>query len=178
MSTIDYRPGRIAGGRETAGWFVLGSPFLLGFGLLASLLFSFVARRTRPVVGWLGLLAVFVPLIVFACLRTTPAARLRTALDIELPAGTEILRMKEYDSFNDGSTIGGVCSVSPETVQTLIAIHGLKASDSAGMLHQVLPDEPIPEEAHVFAGDQLTIYYDADRSLLYFCRRSGQRRQP
>ena len=177
MSNIEYRPGRFAGGRTTAGWFVLGSPFLFGLGLLVSLFFSFVARRTRLLYGCLCLLAVFVPLIVFALIRTTPAARLRTALDVEPPAGTQIQRIEQFDSFNDGSTIAGVCSASPQLVQTLIAPHALKASDSGGILHQVLRDEPIPEEGRVFAGDELTIYYDADRSLLYFCRRLGQRRR-
>lgn len=177
MSGTEYRPGSIAGGRTTAGWFVLGSPFLLGFGLLVSLFFSFISRRTRTVVGWLCLLIVFTPLIAFAYSRTTPAARLRTALDIEPPAGTQIQRIERYDSFNDGSTIAGVCSASQQFVQALITAHALKESNSGGLLHQVLRDEPIPEEARVFAGDQLTIYYDADGSHLYFCRRLGHRRQ-
>jgi len=178
MSNAEYRPGRVAGGRTTAGWFVLGSPFLVGFGLLASLPFSFVARRARPAVGWLCLLAVFVPLIVFAILRTTPNARLRRALDIELPAETGIQCLDQFDSFNNGSSVAGICSASPQLVQALIATHALKVSGDRGTLHREMRDEPIPEDATVFAGNELTIYYDADRSLLYFYRHLGQRREP
>ena len=177
MSNLEYRPGHVAGGRTTAGWFVLGSPFLLGFGLLVSLPFSFVARRARPVIGWVCLLAVFVPLIVFAFIRTTPQARLRTALGIEPPAETRIQRLEQFDSFNDGSTIAGVCSASPQLVQTLVATHDLRASESGGIIRQVMRDEPVPEEVNELAGNELTIYYDADRSLLYFYRRLGQRRE-
>jgi hypothetical protein len=178
MSTMDYRPGRIAGGRTTAGWFVLGSPFLLGFGLLVSLLFSLIARRTRPVVGWLCLLAVFVPLIIVAYVRTTPAARLRTALDIKPPTGTQIRRIVRYDSFNDGSTIAGVCSASPQFVQTLVEAHALRASNFGGTLYQALRDEPIPEEVGALAGDELTLYYDARSIAPVLLPASCQRRQP
>jgi hypothetical protein len=178
MSGIEYRPVSVVKERTTAGWFMLGSPFLLGFGLLVSLLFTLIARRTRPVVGWLCLLVVFVPLISFAYSSTTPAARLRTALGSQPPVGTQIRRIEQYDSFNEGITIAGVCSGSPQFVQTLITAHSLKASHSDGLLRQMLRDEPIPEEVTVLAGDQLTIWYDADQSLLYFCRRLGQPRQP
>jgi hypothetical protein len=178
MSGTEYRPGSMVGGRTTAGWFVLGSPFLLGFAFLVSLLFSLISRRTKPVVGWLCVLAVFGPLIAFAFSRTTPGARLRTVLGSEPPVGTQIQRIDQYDSFNDGSTIAGVCSGSPQFVQSLITAHSLKASDSSGLLKQMLRDEPIPEEVTVLAGDELTIWYDPERSLLYFCRRLGQRRQP
>lgn len=157
---------------------MLGSPFLLGFGLLASLLFSLISRRTNTLVGWLCVLVVFGSLIAFAYSRTTPGARLRKALGSEPPVGTQIQRLDQYDSFNDGSTIAGVCSGSPQFVQTLITAHSLKASDSGGLLKQMLRDEPIPEEVTVMAGRELTIWYDPDRSLLYFCRRLGQRRQP
>jgi len=177
MSNADYRAGRIGGGRTTAGWFVLGSPFLFGFGLLASMFFSFVARRAGPVVGWLCLLVVFVPLILVSFKRTTPAGRLRTALDIEPPPELRIHRIQQFDSFNDGICISGVCSAAPQLFQTLIASHSLKASDSAGILHQVMPDEPIPEDATAYASIELTIYYDADRSLLYFYRRRGGRHE-
>ncbi len=178
MSNADYRPGSFAGGRTTAGWFVLGAPFLLGFGLLMSLPFSCIARRTRPVVGWLCLLAVFVPLTALAILETTPVARLHTALGVEPPVGTRIHRIAQYDSFNDGSMTAGICSGNSDFVQTLIADHGLERSRSYGLLKRMLQDEIIPNEPDVLDGNGLTIWYDADRSLLYFCRHLGQRDQP
>lgn len=165
-----YRAGDAGGGRTTAGWFILGLPFLLGFVLLASLLFSFIARRAGVISGWACLLVLFIPLMVRAYVSSTPAARLRSALNIDLPAGTRIQRLDQFDSFNDGISISGVCSATPQVVQTLIAAHALKTQNS-GMLRQVMRDEPIPEDVPVLASDELTIYYDANTSLLYFYRR-------
>lgn len=175
MSNTDYRAGRVGGGRTTAGWFLLGSPFLLGFALLMSMLFSLIARRARPLIAWLCLVVIFTPLIAMALVNSTPAARLRTALDIEPPAGTRIHRIQKFDSFNDGSMISGVCSADPQFVSRLIATHALEVSDSAGMLQDVLPDEPIPDDGTVFSGNDLTLFYDADQSLLYFFRHLGRR---
>lgn len=175
LSDADYRAGDIAGGRTTGGWFVLGLPFNLVAGLLASLLFSFVARRTRPLVGWSCLLAVFIPLIVIAFVQTTPAARLRSALDIELPAGTLIQRIGAVKTFHGGG-IFGVCSADSQFVDQLVAVHALTPSDSRAMLLQMMPDESIPEDGKVFTGGGLFIFYDADRSLLLFIRHLGQPR--
>jgi hypothetical protein len=165
----------MAGGRTTAGWFLLGLPFLLGLGLIVSLLFSLISRCTRPAFGWLCLAVVFTPLIVSACSKTTPAARLRAALTTEPPVGTSIYRIEQYDSFNDGSTIIGVCSASPEYVQTLLTTHSLEVSGQGGFLNRRLRDEPIPEEATVYSNNELIIWYDAEHSRLYFYRRIGQR---
>ena len=68
MSDTNYRAGDMYGGRTTSGWFLLGFPIFIVFAQLAVLLFSFVARLTRPVGGWVCLLGVFVPLIVNAVL--------------------------------------------------------------------------------------------------------------
>ena len=126
-------------------------------------------------VGWMCLLAIFAPLIGFAYLRTTPAAWLRTAFDLQPPPATRIQRIQAFDSFNDGNTIAGMCSASPQFVETLIATHALTASARTNVFHQAMPDEPLPEDAEVFEGSELTIYYDPNRSLLYFYRRPGQR---
>ena len=178
MSNADYRTGYIDGGRTTSGWFLLGSPFVLGIALPVSMSFSFVARRTRPVVGWVSLLVVFIPLITIALVKTTPTARLSTALEMEPPVGTRIQQIKQSDSFNDGITISGVCSTDPQFVNKVISTHGLEISDYASVLQQAIPDESIPDDGKVFAGDELVIFYDADRSLLYFSRRIGQQRPP
>lgn len=169
MSTADYRPGRFGGGRETAGWFVLGSPMIVGFALLPSALFTFVALRTRPVVGWSFLLAVAAALTVLAFVQTTPAARLMSALGVEPPAGTRIQFIRESDSFNGGRSTWGVCTADPQFVDRLIAARGLNPSDSAAtFLHQVMANESMPADRTVFTGDRLAILYDADRSLLFF----------
>ena len=46
MSGMDYFEGAPSGGYQTAGWFLLGMPFLLGFGFLVSAAIAFVARES------------------------------------------------------------------------------------------------------------------------------------
>jgi hypothetical protein len=173
MSNADYRPGSFAGGRTTSGWFVLGTPFLIGIALLMSLPFSFLARRTRPVIGWLCLLAVFIPLIVAAIVSTTPGARLHTALDIKLPADTRIERITQADSFNAGITISGICSATPQLVNQLVAARALKPTPSPDWLKKNLRDETFPDGGQAFSGDRMEIVYDPARSVLFFSRRLG-----
>ncbi|MCE9532237.1 MAG: hypothetical protein K8T89_14125 [Planctomycetes bacterium] len=177
MSTADYRAGGFFGGRTTAGWFVIGSPFLLVFALGVSLVFSLIARRFGTRVGWACLLVVFVPLTAIAYFNTTPAARVRAALDLDPPAGTQIFRIAQFDSFNEGISIYGVCSADAPFVDKLIAAKGLKPSDPHGLLPGGMQEESIPpENAAAYSGNRLAIFYDADLSRLYFYRRFGQPR--
>ncbi len=178
MSGTEYQAGDWSSGRTTAGWFVLGSPIFLGLGLVMSLPFSAAACRARPQYAWMLLLAVFIPLIVVAFVETTPTARLREALGVTPPTETVIHRIEAFDSFNEGTTIVGFCSASPQFVQTLIEANALKQSGSGGVYLPASWHETLPEGASVYGGDNLTIYYDADRARLYFQRRQGQRRQP
>ncbi|MBX3444540.1 MAG: hypothetical protein KF774_19220 [Planctomyces sp.] len=174
MSDADYRPGSRWGGRTTAGWFWLGLPFLLLVGLLSTLPFSWIARRRGPGVGWLCLLTAFVPLLAVACILTTPMARLRAALGTDPPDGTEILRLRQIDSFNDGNTVTGVCSAGPEFVSRLTAAHGLRQADvDPGRFD--LSGVSLPAAGQGFLGEGLTVFHDADRSQLWFQRRPAGR---
>ena len=176
MSDTNYRAGDMYGGRTTSGWFLLGFPIFIVFAQLAVLLFSFVARLTRPVGGWVCLLGVFVPLIVNAVLQTTPAARLRSVLKVGLPVGIHIQRLDQHDSFNDGSTFWGVCSADARFVDQLVAVHALTTSDSRAVFRDIMPEETILTDGRVFSGRGLTILYDVDRSLLFFYRNEYQPR--
>lgn len=173
MSNAEYRAGH-GGERTTAGWFILGFTFVFGLGLLLSLLFCLISRRS-VLIGWLCLAGIFIPLIAFAFVNTSPAARLRKALDTDPPADTRIERIQQYDSFGDGVVIFGACSADPDFVQKLINTHAMTPT-SAARLQQSMPDERISDDAKAYFGKGLTILHDADRSRLYFFRSWGERR--
>ncbi len=174
ISTMDFRPGRFADGRTTAGWFVLGAPIFLGIGVLMALFFAWVARRYHPVVSWIGLLVLFVPLIAHAVERTTPEARLARALDISLPPGIAVQRLQQSDSFGDGDTVTGICTAPPEFAETLIVTHDLHVQPHGAGLQLPLPEIAPERSAPIYANEFLDIYYDSEQSLLYFYRRPAQ----
>lgn len=176
-SSINYEPGRFADGRITAEWirygfpmYILGSPILVGIGLVMALPFAWIARKTYSLLGWLAMLLVFIALILHAWERSSPEGRMLNALKLPPPPDTQILRLLKYDSFSDGTTTQGVCTTTPEYVDALIAKHQLKTTEhAAAMAH--LPGFPrYPEDRHgsVYRNSLLEIYHDQQQGQLYF----------
>lgn len=172
MSSADYSVAQPGGSRKTAGWFILGFPFIVVFGLLASLLFSLIARRSRPIVAWGCVLAIFPTLIAISIRYTTPEARVQSALGVKLPADTEVIRVVQQDSFNAGITYWGICTGDQQFLNMLITHHALQATNptSTAWLNAGLHDQSIPKVAILFENDELMLWYDSDASMIYFYR--------
>lgn len=176
-SCLDYRVGAWLGGRTTAGWFLLGSPFLFIFSFIGALVPTLLARKTRPVIAWILLLALFVPLIVRAWVNTTPMARLKLSLEIDPPADLKIDRLQMYDSFNDGNTVYAVCTADQAFVDRLIARHRLtlQTDDPSESNYARSFDEALPTDLKWYQGQHLTVYFSEERSRIYFIRRLYER---
>ncbi|WDQ15119.1 hypothetical protein [Rhodopirellula sp. P2] len=171
MSSMDYSTNTTGDGRKTAGWFVLGLPMLVPIALFSTMPFSMIARRGRPAIAWFAMVVVFGVVIWFAYVQSTPQARLAWALGVEVPADTNIICLRENDSFNDGITTIGACTADNAFVGDLVAHHSLKESMTGGYISPYMPDTDIPEDGIGYRNDRLTCYHDSESGTLYFVRR-------
>jgi len=169
-SVIDYEPGRFDVGRRTAGWFVLGFPVILGIGLVIALPFAWISRKTNLHLGGLAMLLLFIPLILHAWERSSPEGRMQMALKLTPPPSTQILHLRRYDSFSDGTTTQGICTTTPEYVDALIAKHQLKTTEHAAAMAHVpgFPRYPEDRQASVYRNSLLEIYHDQQQGQLYY----------
>jgi len=171
MSSMDYIASSGGDGRQTAGWFILGIPMLVPLAVLSTMPFSMVARRGRPVIAWSAMVLVFGMLIRFAYVQSTPQARLKYALGVELPAETTIVSLQETDSFNDGITTIGACTADMAMLEALVATHSLHQDISGHFISHYFRNVDIPEDGMGYQSDRLTCYYDRATGVLYFIRR-------
>jgi len=176
-SSINYEPGRFAEGRTTAEWirygfpiYILGSPILVGIGLVMALPFAWIARKTNLLLGWLAMLLVFIALILHAWERSSPEGRMQMALKLTPPPDTQILHLRRYDSFSDGTTTQGICTTTPEYVDALITKHQLKTTEHAAAMAHVPGFPRYPEDRHasVYRNSLLEIYHDQQQGQLYY----------
>lgn len=173
MSTIDYQPGAAFFGLQTAGWFYLGLPFMFFMALVATLPFSFLARKFGSRVGWAVLLVLGGVAIGGAFYWALPTSRVASALNVEVPAES-ILHLRSSDSFNDGTHTYGIVAGSPELMQKIAESNSLsEAAISLLRLRQWVSDETLPEYGNAFQNDLLTCYHDTTSDNIYFYRRSS-----
>lgn len=151
---------------------------LLVYATLTTMPFSMVARRGRTGIAWIALLVVLGSLIWIAYLRSTPEARLARALDIEIPAGTEILRLRESETFGDGTTIWGACMADRLFFNEIVARHSLtkEPAFTREFISQFMPEFNIPEGRLDYSNGRLVCYFDIDAGILYFVRLPPARR--
>jgi len=168
---MDYSTTSTGDGRQTAGWFVLGLPMLVPIAVFSTMPFSMIARRGRPGIAWFAMATVFGMLIWFAYVQSTPQSRLASALGVEIPVDTRIVRLRETDSFNDGITTIGACAADTALVDDLVAHHSLNEAMTGGYISPYMLDADIPEDGMGYRNDRLTCYHDAESGTLYFVRR-------
>ena len=175
MSSADYRADTGTGVRTTAGWFILGSPILIFFGIGMGLVFWALARLRGYLISWISLILLFGVLISLTIRATTPAARLRSALEIEIPDDVQLVRIRVSDSFNEGIFQSGVCTADRAFVDQLVGVHGLVSHGPVDRvpLPKAFKEISFSEDAIKFANDEFELYFDPVNSLMYFSRDEG-----
>lgn len=174
MSGIDYHAGSSFFGLQSAGWFFLGLPFLVGIGMVVMLPFTFLARKFHTVIGWVAIVVITFPMIGFTFVNALPSSRLPAALNVEIPAETKIIRLRVVDSFNDGIHTCGSFTGSPELIRKIADSNKLDEGEcSLQTLRQWLDDDTIPEHGFAFQNDFMTCYFDStDNTIHFHCRSS------
>ena len=174
MSGMDYFEGAPSGGYQTAGWFLLGMPFLLGFGFLVSAAIAFVARRMGAAVAWSFAFLVFGVLIYQSVVLSLPNNRLAAVLNVDLQ-NVRICRLKQMDSHSDGITTVALIDGDTDLFDQICLANELRESSAFtptffNLLHD--NETPFLEPIRLFENDRLTCYNDRVNRKLYIHHRS------
>ncbi len=179
-----YTPATASFPFRTAGWFILGSPCTLVFGLLYASVFWLLFRWTGVVIGWCLFLVCSAAFIVFSIQGALPSARLQWVLGEEAAQQAHIEYLSISDSFNDGLSYVGKVS-GPETLlQSVIAYRSLvkRKKTRLDQLKHCFENDALPEEASVYYdadyGDNGNLFYfHPENDRLYFFWRSAPARE-
>lgn len=107
MAGIDYSGGNPLLGLRTAGWFVVGSPFILLMAYWCARLSASLFRRWGAVAACIMLVAACVA-IVGTAISTLPHGRVSAIIGSKLAKDIVVRRLQSRDSFGDGVYTRGV----------------------------------------------------------------------
>jgi hypothetical protein len=169
LAGIEYRQGVTLFPYRTAGWFVMGSPFILGFSVLAGMVVAKLARRRR----WAGglVLVVGVLLTVAYAYLGSPGRRVREIIGPEAVKTATIEELRTLDSFNGGETTCGIFN-GPEILWSQIgAFRGVGPKATITELFQLqnrFPDAAIEAEGPALLDERGTFYHSPKDGRVYF----------
>ena len=109
--------------------------------------------------------------------RSTPQARLARIIGSEATALATIERLREYDSFNDGTTKMGILS-GPQGLMDAIRRHRTLDRATATTRLGLYPfaNGELPEYGEVEIDGRVTFFVDPASGKIYFCQRPAPRR--
>ena len=174
MSGMDYFEGAPSGGYQTAGWFLLGMPFLLGFSFLVSVAITFMARRMGAAVTWSLAVVVFGVLIYQSVIISLPKNRLAAVVNVDLQ-NAKICRLKQMDSYCDGVTTIALIDGDTNLFDQICLANELRESSTCtptffNWLHD--NETPFLKPVPLFENEYLTCYNDRVNRKLYIYHRS------
>jgi hypothetical protein len=174
MSCMLYTPETAWFPFRTAGWFILGLPFVLGCSLGYSALFWLASRRTGRRIAW-GLMLICSIIIVSAAVHSAlPASHLRWVLGEEAAASSTLEYLRILDSFNDGLTYIGKVKGPTTLLETVAAHHGLKDGGSVDLrvLRSYFHNGDIQPGGDAYSDRYGFFYLSPGTQRLYFVRRT------
>jgi hypothetical protein len=170
MSGMDYDGESVIGGYRTAGWFILGLPFLAVLALGYGAFFAFLARRVHVIFGWLCLFAVAGCMILLAGRASLPSQRLARVLGESPARMANLHHLREMDSFNGGTRTYGVVSGPENLLASLVSRHRLEHSPQTSL--QPLNGQSLPDYGDTYANNRLTCYRNPESGKIWFVHRS------
>lgn len=169
LALTDFRDENGLASLRTGGWFWLGLPGAIGLSCSFGLLFAFLARKLGALAGLFCVLLACAPLLYFSIKGAMPEATLALAIGDKAAADATMLELREYDSFNDGTTIVGVID-GPDTLLPIMAEENqLIQEERTGLVdfHRYFDDREFPLIGTAWRGDRLHCYQDAE-GRIYF----------
>lgn len=170
MSGVDYHGGDEFLSLTTAGWFVLGFPFIAAFGIAYGLVFALIGIKTRFWFGWLLLLGITIPLVVYTARQALPRNRLKSILGPDVIAIAAVESLREQDSFNDGTFMRGVLSGPPKLLDLIVRNRKLnrQVGMSLSSFQSAFRDDAFPDYGDAYSDERSAFYCDAERGRIYF----------
>ncbi len=156
---IDYSGSSPLLALRTAGWFILGFPFILGF----SYLFAWFAASMYRRFGLPALAAIWLALLTCLFLSiagSLPQARLAGIVGSELADRVQIYRLIASDTFNDGTVTLGECSGTPELLAEIAERQSLNEQEIIpAALFARLTDGKDDDRTQLAYGDSRCVFF-------------------
>jgi hypothetical protein len=175
MSGMDYDGTSPLTAFTTAGWFVLGIPCIGGLSLAYSAICALLARKLHVVIGWSALLITASCMILFTVQGTLPNRRLARIVGDDTARVATIHRLREMDSFGDGTSTSGVISGPGNLLDLIIAHRGLDMPRMTALHvfdHHGLDTRSLPDYGETYQDDHSIFYRHPDSQRIYFKYRS------
>lgn len=180
MACLDFDGTNYWSSRTTAGWFILGSPFILGMGLSYAALVASSARHGYKVIC-LALLACLL-LLAVSVRWSSPEGRLAAIVGERAAQHATIERLKIVDSFNDGETAWGVISGPEDLLREIAEDRSLEmTADSSPdprlrrpfpeLFPELESDESQPEIGDAVSNQRAAFFRRRSSGQIYFWRK-------
>ena len=148
MSATDYDGALDWSTFRTAGWFILGLPFIAGFAALYSALFCLVAIRKSQTLAWVALVVVSAVLFMLSIYCALPSTRVRYVVGEAACRVGRLEQLRVSDSFNDGITTRGVISGPDELIEIIREHRPLErepGADRLTLFRALFEDAELPD---------------------------------
>ena len=179
MSGLRFDGTNHLSARTTAGWFVLGFPFILALGLLCAAGVTFLWRRVHKIAGW-GALALLVALLAGSLGASTPERRLVAIIGPRAAQQAALERLEVVDSFNAGETAWGIISGPDDLLETIARDRSLELTHPSpphARLRHFFPELFLDLETEPDTGDMAaSVGEQARNDRSAFFRPSGSSR--
>lgn len=161
---------------RTAGWFYLGFPGLIAFGLGFGYVFRFASRWIGQAAAWSLMLSVSAIVIGLTIRESLPPNVLRAILGEKVASQVTLDSLQSSDSFNDGVSYSGRLKGSPATFRRIIQEKNLVPTDgSLNVIRSWYPEDSLPESGTLYASKTgvfyFCFYFDAKSDSIYFVMR-------
>ncbi|MCC6123938.1 MAG: hypothetical protein IT426_03170 [Pirellulales bacterium] len=174
MATINYDAETSVFPFVTAGWFVLGFPFVVGFSLFYAIVLYFLFRRLGKLFTWLAMLTVSTLLIAYSIDSSLPRNQIRVVLGDEIAKQVSIIKLRISDSFRDGRTYFGLIRGPKNLIQTLKKRFSLKIheNDAIDPNNFEMLSLPTPKSTTTYSDDRRTFYVSENSEDICFVFRT------
>jgi hypothetical protein len=185
MAGLEYRDKAQGSPLTTAGWFVMGFPMLVGFGLLFACLVTWFARKVSPWAAWPLLLLLSFYWLHWEIAKAQPTARLSRIIGPDAAAMATIHRLRQRDSFGDGTFTEGIISGPAGLLPEIVRYRSLEPSSMAPLhrfeaQEQGYPPMPgpnvLPDYGDVVGDERARFYLHPPSGKIYFYYESNSDR--
>ncbi|MFC1759134.1 hypothetical protein ACFL2H_10270 [Planctomycetota bacterium] len=174
MAVIDYSGGNPLLSLRTAGWFVLGSPFIVGLSCLLAWFTAAMYRRfgiTALVMIWLAL----VTCLLLSIKTSLPQGRLSRIIGSKLAQGVEIHRLISSDSFGDGTFTLGEFAGTSDLLKQIAKYRSLREQEivPASQFGPLIDDTDDYRTYSAYGDSRSTFFLSPETNTIYFRHQSA-----
>ena len=173
MAGIDYSGGNPLLGLRTAGWFVLGSPFIILMAYLFARLSVALYRRWGAVAAYIMLVAACFA-IAGTAISKLPHGRISSLIGSKLAKDIVVRRLQSRDSFGDGVYTRGVFTGGRTKLREIAEKLSLREVQvvPAAQFGEMIEESADFEEKPAYANSRSMFFLIPDTDdIVFWCRR-------